>query len=109
MYIKILQALLWICLLYTSLRDQIIGKFGSSGYLLVSIHSFYALTNSSHRQSPSEYKIPCLLYTSPGVAIIHAFGGIHEPYFPYILMKPQMILASVSYTHLIRNITQKRS
>ena len=42
----------------TMLRDQIIGKFGSSGYLLVSIHSFYALTNSSHRQSPSEYKIP---------------------------------------------------
>lgn len=34
--------------------------------------------------------------TAPGVAIIHAFGGIHEPYFPYILMKPQMILASIS-------------
>lgn len=33
--------------------------------------------------------------TAPGVAIIHAFGGIHEPYFPYILMKPQMILASI--------------
>lgn len=25
--------------------------------------------------------------TAPGVAIIHAFGGIHEPYFPFILMK----------------------
>lgn len=34
--------------------------------------------------------------TAPGVAIIHAFGGIHEPYFPFILMKPQMILASIS-------------
>lgn len=34
--------------------------------------------------------------TAPGVAIIHAFGGIHEPYFPYILMKPQMILASIA-------------
>ncbi|MDY2726101.1 MAG: PTS mannitol transporter subunit IICB [Anaerostipes faecalis] len=33
--------------------------------------------------------------TAPGVAIIHAFGGIHEPYFPFILMKPQMILASI--------------
>lgn len=33
--------------------------------------------------------------TAPGVAFIHAFGGIHEPYFPYILMKPQMILASI--------------
>lgn len=34
--------------------------------------------------------------TAPSVAIIHAFGGIHEPYFPYILMKPQMILASIA-------------
>lgn len=34
--------------------------------------------------------------TAPGVAIIHAFGGIHEPYFPYILMKPIMILASIA-------------
>ena len=34
--------------------------------------------------------------TAPGVAIIHAFGGIHEPYFPYILMKPQMILAAIA-------------
>lgn len=25
--------------------------------------------------------------TAPGVAIIHAFGGIHEPYFPFILME----------------------
>ena len=33
--------------------------------------------------------------TVPGVAIIHAFGGIHEPYFPFILMKPQMIIASI--------------
>lgn len=33
--------------------------------------------------------------TAPGVAIIHAFGGIHEPYFPFILMKPQMILSSI--------------
>lgn len=34
--------------------------------------------------------------TAPGVAIIHAFGGIHEPYFPYILMKPIMILAAIA-------------
>jgi PTS system mannitol-specific IIC component len=34
--------------------------------------------------------------TAPGVAIIHAFGGIHEPYFPFILMKPQMILAPIA-------------
>jgi len=34
--------------------------------------------------------------TAPGVAIIHAFGGIHEPYFPYILMKPIMIVAAIA-------------
>lgn len=32
----------------------------------------------------------------PGAAIIHFFGGIHEIYFPYILMKPQMILAAIA-------------
>ena len=33
--------------------------------------------------------------SAPGVAIIHSIGGIHEPYFPFILMLPQMILASI--------------
>lgn len=33
--------------------------------------------------------------SAPGVAIIHCIGGIHEPYFPFILMKPQMILAAM--------------
>lgn len=33
--------------------------------------------------------------SAPGVAVIHCIGGIHEPYFPFILMKPQMILASI--------------
>ena len=32
----------------------------------------------------------------PGAAIIHFFGGIHEIYFPYVLMKPQMILAAIA-------------
>ncbi|MGD6944304.1 PTS mannitol transporter subunit IICB [Cytobacillus gottheilii] len=34
--------------------------------------------------------------TSPGAAIIHFFGGIHEIYFPYILMKPTLILAAIA-------------
>lgn len=34
--------------------------------------------------------------TSPGAAIIHFFGGIHEIYFPYILMKPILILAAIA-------------
>jgi len=34
--------------------------------------------------------------TSPGAAIIHFFGGIHEIYFPYILMKPILLLAAIA-------------
>jgi PTS system mannitol-specific IIC component len=34
--------------------------------------------------------------TAPGAAIIHFFGGIHEIYFPYILMKPALILATMA-------------
>ncbi len=33
--------------------------------------------------------------SAPGAAIIHFFGGIHEIYFPYVLMKPKLILAAV--------------
>ncbi len=31
----------------------------------------------------------------PGAIIIHFFGGIHEIYFPYILMKPKLIAAAI--------------
>ncbi|PRR95968.1 PTS mannitol transporter subunit IIBC [Bacillus atrophaeus] len=34
--------------------------------------------------------------TAPGAAVIHFFGGIHEIYFPYILMKPVLILAAIA-------------
>ncbi|NHU84791.1 PTS mannitol transporter subunit IICBA [Kocuria sp. JC486] len=34
--------------------------------------------------------------TAPGAAIIHFVGGIHEIYFPYVLMKPQLILAAIA-------------
>ena len=33
--------------------------------------------------------------TAPGAAIIHFFGGIHEIYFPYILMNPVLIIALI--------------
>ncbi|MFX3616170.1 MAG: PTS mannitol transporter subunit IICBA [Sporolactobacillus sp.] len=33
--------------------------------------------------------------TAPGAAIIHFFGGIHEIFFPYVLMKPQLIIATI--------------
>lgn len=34
--------------------------------------------------------------SAPGAAIIQFFGGIHEIYFPYILMKPALILAAIA-------------
>lgn len=34
--------------------------------------------------------------SAPGAAIIHFFGGIHEIYFPYILMSPALILAAIA-------------
>ncbi|WP_215144394.1 PTS mannitol transporter subunit IICB [Exiguobacterium qingdaonense] len=34
--------------------------------------------------------------TAPGAAIIHFLGGIHEIYFPYVLMKPVLILAMIA-------------
>ena len=33
--------------------------------------------------------------SAPGAAIIHFFGGIHEIYFPYVLMKPLLIVALI--------------
>ena len=34
--------------------------------------------------------------SAPGAAIIQFFGGIHEVYFPYVLMKPKLILATIA-------------
>jgi mannitol PTS system EIICBA or EIICB component len=34
--------------------------------------------------------------SAPGAAVIQFFGGIHEIYFPYILMKPALILAAIA-------------
>ncbi|GED56983.1 PTS mannitol transporter subunit IICBA [Brevibacillus formosus] len=33
--------------------------------------------------------------SAPGAVIIHFFGGIHEIYFPYVLMNPRLILAAI--------------
>jgi mannitol PTS system EIICBA or EIICB component len=32
----------------------------------------------------------------PGAVVIHFLGGIHEIYFPYVLLKPKMILAAIA-------------
>lgn len=34
--------------------------------------------------------------SAPGAVIIHFFGGIHEIYFPYILMNPLLIIATIA-------------
>ncbi len=34
--------------------------------------------------------------TAPGAIIIHFLGGIHEIYFPYVLMKPKLIIAAIA-------------
>ena len=34
--------------------------------------------------------------TAPGAAVIHFLGGIHEIYFPYVLMKPKLIIAMIA-------------
>ncbi|HNV10796.1 MAG TPA: PTS mannitol transporter subunit IICBA [Propionibacteriaceae bacterium] len=34
--------------------------------------------------------------SASGAAIIHFFGGIHEIYFPFVLMKPLLILAAIA-------------
>ncbi|SDI38047.1 PTS system, mannitol-specific IIC component [Actinokineospora alba] len=40
---------------------------------------------------------PRLLRPSvPGAMVIHFLGGIHEIYFPYVLMKPRLILAAIA-------------
>ena len=34
--------------------------------------------------------------SAPGAVIIHFFGGIHEIYFPYILMNPFLLIATIA-------------
>ena len=34
--------------------------------------------------------------SAPGAVIIHFFGGIHEIYFPYILMNPLLLIAAIA-------------
>ncbi|WHY86567.1 PTS mannitol transporter subunit IICB [Neobacillus novalis] len=34
--------------------------------------------------------------TAPGAVVIHFLGGIHEIYFPYILMRPMLIFAAMA-------------
>ncbi|QIK65902.1 PTS mannitol transporter subunit IICBA [Nocardioides sp. HDW12B] len=45
--------------------------------------------------------------SAPGALLIHFVGGIHEIYFPYVLMKPKLILAMIAggMTQIFINLT----
>jgi PTS system mannitol-specific IIC component len=45
--------------------------------------------------------------SAPGAFIIQFFGGIHEIYFPYVLMKPKLIVAMIAggFTQILINVT----
>jgi PTS system mannitol-specific IIC component len=34
--------------------------------------------------------------SAPGAIVIHFLGGIHEIYFPYVLLKPIVVLAAIA-------------
>ncbi|MGX8714539.1 MAG: PTS mannitol transporter subunit IICBA [Lachnospiraceae bacterium] len=44
--------------------------------------------------------------SAPGALIVHLFGGIHEIYFPYVLMNPLLLLAAIggSVTAMLFNM-----
>ena len=44
--------------------------------------------------------------SAPGAFIIHFFGGIHEIYFPYVLMKPVLLVAMIGggFTQILINV-----
>ena len=33
--------------------------------------------------------------SAPGALLVHLVGGIHEIYFPYVLMNPLLLLATI--------------
>lgn len=72
--------------------SQQVKEFGQSVYFLMEANpgpgfgvlmAYWLFSSGSQRQS------------APGAIIIHLIGGIHEIYFPYILVKPIMIFAVV--------------
>jgi len=78
---------------FTPLGAEQAAKVGSSIYYLIETNPgpgmgillAYMVAGKSKAQK-STY----------GAAIIHFFGGIHEIYFPYVLMKPRLIFAVIA-------------
>jgi len=79
--------------IFTPLGIQQTGEFGKSIVFLIEANpgpglgillAYMFFGKGSAKQS------------APGAAIIHFFGGIHEIYFPYVLMNPRLILAVIA-------------
>jgi mannitol-specific phosphotransferase system IIC component/phosphotransferase system HPr (HPr) family protein len=77
---------------FTPLGADQAAKFGSSIYYLIETNpgpglgvllAYIAAGKGTAQKS------------AYGASIIHFFGGIHEIYFPYILMKPRLVLAVI--------------
>ncbi|MBM9521027.1 PTS mannitol transporter subunit IICBA [Desulforhopalus vacuolatus] len=78
---------------FTPLGAEQAAKFGSSIYYLIETNpgpglgillAYIAVGRGAAQKS------------AYGASIIHFFGGIHEIYFPYILMKPRLIIAVIA-------------
>ena len=78
---------------FTPLGAEQSAQFGSSIYYLIETNpgpglgillAYMAVGKGAAQKS------------SFGAAIIHFFGGIHEIYFPYVLMKPKLIIAVIA-------------
>ena len=65
------------------------------------LHHVHARDQSRSRSGRSAGVLPVLQgqttrQSAPGAVVIHLLGGIHEIYFPYILMNPIIILAPIA-------------
>lgn len=78
---------------FTPLGTEQVAKFGHSIFFLIEANpgpglgvlmAYLCFGKGSAKQ------------TAGGAAIIHFFGGIHEIYFPYVLMNPRILLAVIA-------------
>lgn len=79
--------------IFSPLGMQQASEFGKSIFFLIETNpgpglgvllAFFLFGKKNEKES------------SAGAIIVHIFGGIHEIYFPYVLMKPILILALIS-------------
>ncbi|BCY13547.1 PTS mannitol transporter subunit IICB [Actinoplanes sp. L3-i22] len=80
------------------------GVFGPLGVQQVQEHGKSILFMIESNPGPGLGLLTAFLFfgpkslrpSAPAAMIIHFLGGIHEIYFPYVLMKPRLILAMIA-------------